>query len=167
MATRASGIACGLLSAALLYTAPAEAQSFGMRRGGGGESTFQGQEVVAGTYHCGGSIYTDDQEPEVSTYTYLAATSGITDGFYGSGNASRNVPADLQVMAGICQEHVDNVYGHMPRVCTLGEIERQQGTFGNGESVSIHFAFSCQGTRDEVIGVIGQLSRLSVIAHLP
>jgi hypothetical protein len=166
MAAKRSGITCGLLAAALLYTAPVHAQSWGLRRGGD-ESTFQGQEVVVGSYHCGGSVYSDDQEPEVSTYAYLSATSGITDGFYGTGNASHNVPADLQVMVGICQEHVDTVYAHMPRVCTLGDIRQEQGAFGNGESVSVNFDFSCQGTRDEVVGVIGQLSRLSLMAHLP
>jgi hypothetical protein len=127
----------------------------------------QGQEVVAGFYNCTGTVFTDDQATEISTYTYLNATSGITTNFYGNGQRSTNVPADLDAMAEICVTHVNEVLSQVPDVCTLGPIELEQGEFGNGASTTSRFEFSCQGTRDEVIGVIGGFTRLSLTTRLP
>ena len=157
---------CGLLAAVLAGSDPGQAEA---RDGGRWQPPVasQGQEVVAGSYQCGGSIFTDDQPPEISTWSYLSATSGITQGFGGTGQRSTDVPADLDAMAGICDEHVANVRANVPAICTLGALDRERSTWGNGQGVSASFSFSCQGTRDEVMGVIGAFSRLPLQILLP
>ena len=125
----------------------------------------QGQEVVSGTYYCAGSTFTDGQPSDISVGSYLGATSGITSGF-ASPHRSIHVPADLDQMAAHCSAHISDVHAQIPSICTLGEIEHHRGEFGNGASVGSEFAFSCQGTRDEVIGVIGELGRLALSARL-
>jgi hypothetical protein len=135
-----------------------------------GAPTFrpaQGQEVVTGSYSCDGTVFTDDQAANVSTFSYVNATSGITSGFFGTGQSSVEVPADLNAMAEICEAHISHVLSQVPSICTLGPIERERGEFGNGASTVSRFDFSCQGTRDEVIGVIGAFSRLPLTARLP
>jgi hypothetical protein len=111
-------------------------------------------------------VFTDDQAADVSATSYVNATSGITSGFYGTSQRSTEVPADLDVMAEICEAHIADVLSQVPSICALGPIEREQGEFGNGASTVSRFDFSCQGTRDEVIGVIGGFSRLAQIARL-
>lgn len=164
MAAKASRITWGLLAIALVGAGLAHAR--GGRPGGDG-GAFQGQEVVTGYYSCSGSVYTDDQDPQVSVYSYLSATSGITDDFYGPGRSSSNVPPDLDAMASICEEHVSTAYSSLPQICATGSVRHERGAFGNGESVSSSFDFSCQGTRDQVIGVIGLISRMPLQAQLP
>jgi hypothetical protein len=127
----------------------------------------QGQEVVTGQYLCGGTVYTDGQPAQVAVYTFLTATSGITSGLYGPSRSSENVPADLDALAAICDAHVERVVSHFPAICALGPIDRSRNEFGNGSGTGARFDFSCQGTRDEVIGVIGGLSRLTLTDRLP
>jgi hypothetical protein len=127
-----------------------------------------GQEVVNGNYRCDGTVYTDDQPASVSANALLTATSDITpSGFFGTSQSTREVPADLDAMASICDAHVAAVLSRVPRICTLGPLLRDRGEFGNGASVVAQFDFSCQGTRDEVIGVIGGFSRLALLQRLP
>lgn len=127
----------------------------------------QGQEVVAGSYQCDGTVFTDEQEANVSAGSFLYATSGIASDFFGSNQSSRDVPADLDVMATICEGHISRVLSEVPSICALGPIEAGRGEFGNGARVFSGFDFSCQGTRDQVIGVIGGFSRLSLTLRLP
>jgi hypothetical protein len=127
----------------------------------------RGQEVVNGFYSCNGTVYTDEQAANVSVYAWLSATSGITSGFSGASQSSVEVPADLDAMAKICEAHISQVLSQVPSICTLGPIERERGEFGNGASTVSRFDFSCQGTRDEVIGVIGGFSRLSLTVRIP
>jgi hypothetical protein len=127
----------------------------------------QGQEVVTGSYGCNGTVFTDDQTANVWVGAQLNATSGITSGFFGTSQRSIDVPADLAAMAAICQAHVSDVFAQAPPICSLGPIGEEQGEFGNGASTYSSFDFSCQGTRDEVIGVIGRFSRLSLTRRLP
>jgi len=127
----------------------------------------QGQEVVVGSYGCRGTVFTDDQAPYVWAGAQLNATSGITSGFFGPSQAASNPPADLAAMAGICRAHVDQVFAQAPAICSVGRITSGQGEFANGASVYSTFDFSCQGTRDEVIGVIGGMSQLSLTMPLP
>jgi hypothetical protein len=110
------------------------------------------------------TVYTDGQDANVGAHAYLSATSGITDGFYGLGRSITDVPAELPAMAQICDDHVREVITRVPNICTLGPVERDGGVFGNGESTGVWFDFSCQGTRDQVIGVIGGFSRLALTA---
>ena len=112
-------------------------------------------------------MFTDDQEAHVGASAFLTATSGITSDLLGIGQSSRDVPADLDAMARICDEHVSSVLAQVPSICTVGPVERERGAFGNGESVVVRFEVSCQGTRDQVIGVIGGFSRLSLTERLP
>jgi len=146
---------------------PSTSPADDVRFGGPAFRPAQGQEVVVGFYHCDGTVFTDDQPADVSAYANLNATSGITSGFYGTGQRSTEVPADLDAMAEICEAHISSVLSQVPSICTLGPIDRGQGEFGNGASTFSQFDFSCQGTRDEVIGVIGGFSRLSLTARMP
>jgi hypothetical protein len=138
-------------------------------RGHGGPvfHTAPGQEVVNGSYDCYGSVYTDDQPPMLGAYIDLTATSGITSGFNGPLQGSFDGPADLDAMAAICEAHVDSVVADAAAICAVGPIRSDRGTFGNGESVDVRFSFSCQGTRDEVIGVIGSFSRHALAIDQP
>lgn len=123
--------------------------------------------MVTGTYQCFGTVYTDEQEPEISAYVYFSATSGLTQNYYGSGQNSRDVPADLDAMAAICEAHVEEILSMAPGICALGPVVSGGGVFGNGENIGSSFDFSCKGTRNAVIGVIGGFSRAAVIAPLP
>jgi hypothetical protein len=122
---------------------------------------------VAGSYRCDGTVYTDDQVASVGANAFLSATSGITSGYFGTSQRSTDVPADLDAMAAVCDAHVGHVASQVPSICTLGPIERERGEFANGRSTVTGFDLSCQGTRDEVIGVIGGFGRLSLTARLP
>ena len=133
----------------------------------GGQPAFgAAQEVLSGTYQCTGTVYTDEQKPEIYAAAWLSATSGITQDYYGAGNSSRNVPADLVAMAAICDAHVEKVLAMIPGICALGPVVNEGGAFGNGENVSSRFNFSCQGSRNAVIGVIGGFSQVAVIVPL-
>jgi hypothetical protein len=159
------GIVCALGLGLLLWPGATPASS--ARRGGPAFGPGQGQEVVNGSYYCDGTVYTDEQAAQVSANVFLSATSGITDGLFGAAQNSANVPADLDAMAAICEDHVGEVLAQVPAICTLGPVAHEGGEFGNGANVVVRFDFSCQGTRDEVIGVIGGFSRLSLTARLP
>jgi hypothetical protein len=135
-------------------------------RGGAASPPAQGQEVVAGSYSCRGTVYTDEQLPDISAGSYLYATSGITSGYYGNSQRATDVPADLEAMAEICDRHIGGVVTQMPQICTLGPVATDGGEFGNGASVGSSFEFSCQGTRDAVIGVIGTLGRIALTERL-
>jgi hypothetical protein len=158
-------IVCALGFGFLLW--PSTSPADDVRRGTPAFRPAQGQEVVTGSYTCDGTVFTDDQAANVSAGAYLNATSGITSGFYGTSQRSTEVPADLDAMAEICEAHISHVLSQVPSICTLGPIEREQGEFGNGASTVSRFDFSCQGTRDEVIGVIGGFSRLVLTVPLP
>jgi hypothetical protein len=158
------GTACLLAFGFLLWTSATPA---GDARGAAAFAPAQGQEVVTGHYFCGGSIYTDGQPASVATFSSLNATSGITTGFYGPSQSSENVPADLDAMAAICDAHLERIIAQVPGICALGPISRSRGDWGNGSGTGAQFAFSCQGTRDEVIGVIGALSRTTLTERLP
>ncbi|MBW2542705.1 MAG: hypothetical protein JRF15_11490 [Deltaproteobacteria bacterium] len=137
-------------------------------RGDRGHPAFRSaEEVLTGSYSCTGTVFTDEQEPEIYAGAWLTATSGITQNYYGSGNSSRNVPADLDAMASICDAHVEEVLSMIPGICALGPVLKEGGEFGNGANVSSRFNFSCQGSRNAVIGVIGGFSHASVIVPLP
>lgn len=166
MGSKTAGIvavsALGLAFLLWPVIAPADAA----RRGASVFRSAQGQEVVGGSYSCNGTVYTDDQDANIGAYAYLSATSGITDGYYGAGQSTRDVPADLDRMAEICAGHVEQVVAQVPEVCTLGPVVHERSVFGNGSSAYSSFDFSCQGTRDQVIGVIGGFGRLSLTALL-
>lgn len=115
---------------------------------------------MTGTYYCSGTVYTDDQVPYVYAVAYLTATSGITDGFNTPSDSSTDVPSDLGALTAICDGHIARVLTQVSPSCTIGPVRDEGGAFGNGASASSSFGFSCQGTRDEVIGVIGSFSRL-------
>jgi hypothetical protein len=167
MASNASRIAAACaLGFGFLLLWPAATPARDGRRDAAAFHAAQGQEVVNGSYYCNGTLFTDAQAANVSAAAYLYATSGITDGLYSTGQSSRDVPADLAAMAALCEAHVGIVAGQVPAICTLGEIQREQGEFGNGSSTVARFDFSCQGTRDEVIGVIGGFSRLALTVRL-
>lgn len=123
-----------------------------------------GQEVLGGSYFCSGSVYTDEQQPNISVGSWLGATSGITEGFSPPYH-SAFVDTDLSDMAARCATHVQEVYDAMPGICALGELRSQGGDFGNGSSVSTEFQFSCQGSRDRVVSVIGAIGRMAVGAR--
>lgn len=125
------------------------------------------QEVLTGTYQCTGTIFSDEQVPEINAGAWFSATSGITQDYYGAGNSSRNVPADLDAMASICDAHVETVLAMIPGICALGPVVQEGGVFGNGENISSRFNFSCQGSRNAIIGVIGGFSHVTVIVPLP
>jgi len=144
-------------------TRPADA----VPRGPSAFRTSQGQEVVVGSYGCNGTVFTDDQGAYVRAGAQLNATSGITSGFYGTSQTASDPPADLAAMAETCRAHVDQVFAQVPAICSVGRIVSEQGEFSNGASVYSTFEFSCQGTRDEVIGVIGGFSQLSLTTPLP
>jgi hypothetical protein len=146
---------------------PGVASARDERRGDPPARASGGQEVVNGYYQCSGSVYTDDQPASIGINTYLSATSGITSDFFPIGQSSQAVPADLDAMSEICEANVGEVIGQVPGICTLGPIENERGTWGNGSSVSHLFEFSCQGSRDQVIGVIGLFSRTSLTLRLP
>jgi hypothetical protein len=156
--------ACLLAFGFLLWTSATPA---GDARGAPSFAPAQGQEVVIGSYFCGGSVYTDGQPASVATFSSLNATSGITAGFYGPSQSTENVPADLDAMAAICDAHLERIIARVPGICALGPISRSRSDWGNGSGAGAHFAFSCQGTRDEVIGVIGALSRTTLTERLP
>jgi hypothetical protein len=149
----------------LLWFDPSPADA--VPRGAPAFRSSPGQEVVNGSYDCSGTIYTDDQGVNIWAGAQLNATSGITSGFFGTSQRASEVPADLPAMAEICRAHVDQVSSQVPVICSVGQIANEQYVFGNGTSVSARFDFSCQGTRDEVIGVIGGFSRLSLTTPLP
>jgi hypothetical protein len=146
---------------------PSTSPAGNARRGAPAFLPARGQEVVNGSYFCDGTVYTDEQAARVSAAAWLSATSGITSGFYNSSQSSVEVPADLDTMAEICAAHIGQVLSQVPAICTLGPVEHERGEFGNGASTVSRFDFSCQGTRDEVIGVIGGFSRLSLTARTP
>lgn len=152
---------CGLL------ISPAASRADDARRGAPAFRTDQGQEVVTGSYGCNGTVYTDDQSAQVSAGAFVSATSGITADFFGTRQRSLEIPADLDAMAEICEAHISHVLSQVPPICTLGPVERERGEFGNGASIVSQFDFSCQGTRDEVISVIGGFTRLPLTARLP
>ena len=158
-------IVCALGFGLLLgsSTTPADA----VPRGPAPFRASQGQEVVTGSYGCSGTVYTDDQAANIWAGAQLNATSGITSGFFGTSQRASEVPADLAAMAEICRTHVSHVFSQAPAICSIGRIASEQGEFGNGASVSSGFDFSCQGTRDEVIGVIGGFSSLPLTTPLP
>jgi hypothetical protein len=160
-----SGVAfvCGL--GLLIWPGVAPARDD--RRGDPPVRASAGQEVVNGSYRCGGSIYTDDQPPSIQTYSYVTATSGISSDFYPIGQSSNEAPADLDAMSDICEANVGQVIGQVPGICVVGPVLVERGTWGNGSGVFHSFDFSCQGTRDQVIGVIGVFSRVSLTARLP
>jgi len=136
--------------------------------GPGGHPAFgAAQEVLSGSYQCTGTVYTDEQKPNIYASAWLSATSGITQDYYGAGSSSSNVPADLAAMAAICEAHVEKVLSMIPGICALGRVENEGGVFGNGEAVSSRFNFSCQGSRNAVIGVIGGFSQVAVMVPLP
>lgn len=167
METTASRIAmvCGLAAGLLLW--PISTPADDARRGGGPFRSAQGQEVVNGSYSCDGTVYTDEQPASVTAGAFMSATSGITNGFFGTSQNSTDVPADLDAMAGICENHIGSVLAEVPSICALGPVERERGAFGNGSTVVARFDFSCQGTRDQVIGVIGGFSRIPLGALTP
>jgi len=168
MGSTASGIriVCALGFGCLLWPSTSSAED--VRGGAPAFRPAQGQEVVVGSYACDGTVFTDEQAANVSVNAYVNATSGITSGFYGTSQRSADVPADLDAMAEICEAHIGQVLSQVPSICALGPIEREQGEFANGTSTVSRFGFSCQGTRDEVIGVIGGFSRLALTtARLP
>jgi hypothetical protein len=164
LAASAISIMCvlGFGSLLLPYTSPAD----GAQHGAPAFQSAQGQEVVIGSYRCDGSVYTDDQAANINATFYADATSGITSGFYGTSSRSTDVPADLDAMAEICDAHIGHALAETPVICTLGPVYRERGDFGNGSSAVSGFDFSCQGARDEVIGVIGAFSRLALTARL-
>ena len=128
---------------------------------------FEGNhEVVSGTYYCSGSIFTDEQPASISVGIYLGATSNLTSGYFTPSRRSHDVPADLGAMSEICRTHLELARSEMPSICVLGVNENEGGEFGNGASINFSFQFSCQGTRDEVIGVIGRLGEL-VVGSIP
>ena len=122
----------------------------------------RGQEVVTGTYACFGTVYTDEQPAEITLWLFLSATSGIADGYPGVSRASNEVPGDLDAMAALCEDRVAHAVSRAPAICGLAPIRRDGGEFGNGASTGASFGFSCQGARDEVMDVIGGLSRLAL-----
>ena len=124
-------------------------------------------DVVSGNYYCSGSTYTDEQSAEITVSFYLGATSSLTSGYSAPYRRTRNVSADLGTMSEICRTQVDTARARMPSVCALGVIEEEGGEFGNGASISLSFQFTCEGTRNEVIGVVGELARLIVGSRLP
>jgi hypothetical protein len=157
-------IACAFAFGFLFWLSTSPADAVG--RGAAAFRPVQGQEVVTGSYSCSGTVFTDDQPANVWAGAQLNATSGITSGFFGTSQRSTQVPADLDAMAALCVAHVGDVFSQAPSICALGPISSEQGEFGNGASTTSSFDFSCQGTRDEVIGVIGGFSRLSLTARL-
>jgi hypothetical protein len=158
-------VACALGFGFLVWASSSPADAVG--RGSTAFRPAQGQEVVTGSYDCAGTVFTDDQDADVWAGAQLNATSGITSGFFGTSQRSTQVPADLDAMAALCLAHVSDVFSQVPSICALGPISSEQGEFGNGASTSSGFDFSCQGTRDEVIGVIGGFSRLALTTRLP
>lgn len=158
-------IVCALGFDFLLW--PCTSRADDVRGGTPAFRSAQGQEVVAGSYNCSGTVFTDDQAANVSAGAFVNATSGIVSGFFGTFRRSQDVPADLDEMAVICEAHISQVLSQVPSICTLGPVERERGEFGNGASIASGFDFSCQGTRDEVIGVIGGFSRLPLTVRLP
>ena len=93
---------------------------------------------------------------------YLGATSNLTSGYHPPFRRSRDVPADLEAMSEICRAQLDVVRSQIPSICVVGEMEDEGGEFGNGASISSAFQFSCQGTRNEVIDVVGTLGRVVI-----
>jgi len=159
-------IACALGFGLALWSGAGSADD--ARRGKAAFGPAAGQEVVNGNYRCDGTVYTDDQDANLRAGAYLNATSGITSsGFLGASQYTWDVPADLDAMAAICDAHVERVLTQIPGICTVGPVAHERGEFGNGASVVTSFDFSCQGTRDEVVGVIGGFSRLSLTERLP
>jgi hypothetical protein len=158
-------IACTLVFGFLVWSAVSPAGS--APRGAPAFLPAQGQEVAGGSYHCDGSVYTDEQRAHVSTGTWLSATSGITDGYYGSGQHSNEVPEDLDAMDSICEPHITRVLAQVPSFCAVGPIENERGEWGNGASTAWQFEFSCQGSRDEVMSVIGGFGRMALTERLP
>lgn len=163
--TSRTAILCALAFGCLFW--PSMSPAGDGWRGGPHFRSAPGQEVVNGSYACDGTVYTDEQAAGVSAGAYVSATSGITSGFFGLSQRSVEVPDDLDAMAEICEAHIGDVLSQVPSFCSLGPVERERGEFGNGASTVSRFDFSCQGTRDEVIGVIGGFSRLPLTARLP
>jgi hypothetical protein len=153
-------LACGLL----LWPGVNPAAS--VPRGAPAFAAGAGQEVATGSYTCSGVVYTNDP-PHLGASAYLSATSGITAGYFGTSQYSAAAPADLDALAEACDTHVERVFSQAPAICVLGPVTRYRQEYTNGTSVGAGFEFSCQGTRDEVVGVIGGFSRLSLTERLP
>ena len=60
---------------------------------------------------------------------------GLNLDYYGSGNSSRDIPADLDAMITICAAHVEEVLSMVPAIFVLGPVVSEGGAFGNGENV--------------------------------
>lgn len=155
---------CALGLAVGLVSGPSHAED--SRRDRSPFAARQGQEVVNGSYSCTGTVFTDEQRAQIYAGSYLSATSGIAVGLFPTGQTSTDVPADLDAMVKICDGHVAEVRAQVPPLCTLGPLVSERGEFGNGASVHVQFDFSCQGGRDQVVGVIGGFSRLSLVSAL-
>ena len=137
--------------------------SFRRRAFHSGES----HDVVSGNYYCSGSTFTDEQNASIAVSFYLGATSNLTSGYSAPSRRTQSVPADLDTMSEICRTQVDTARSQMPSICAIGATEEEGGEFGNGASISMSFQFTCQGTRNEVIGVVGELARLIVNSRIP
>ncbi len=126
----------------------------------------QGQEVVAGS--CNGVVFNaDEYPPYIYAAVYLSATSGIASDFDAPYQQSLAVLGDLDALAAACEKHVVQVSSQAPSICAVGAVSNESSPSSNASTVTSRFAFSCQGTRDEVIGVIGVFSRLSLVTQLP
>lgn len=122
-------------------------------------SSATGQEVVAGTYYCNGVVFDENMyEPYVSTYLDLSATSGIASDF-SPYQDTLDVPGDLDALAALCEAHLAAVAGQIPALCAVAPIRSELSSSSNAGTSYSQLRFSCQGDRDDVIGVIGTLSR--------
>lgn len=153
-------VVCAFAGILVLWPATTPAGEFERARKGLGSAA--GQEVVNGYSYCDGSVFTDEQPPNISLGTFLNATSGITSDLDGLWSRTRDVPADLDAMAEICEAQIGRIASGAPEICTIGPVYSERGEFGNGTSTYSRFDFSCQGTRNEVIAAIGSFSRMSL-----
>lgn len=158
MKSRGSRVAvlCALTLVVLVWAGSSPARD--RMRAFDGFRAATGQEVLNGSYFCSGTIYTDEQRPNVTVGSWLGATSGITSDL-AAPYYSTFSEVGLPEMGAQCAAHVEEVQARLSRSCATGELRTQGGEFGNGENVSTEFQFSCLGKRDEIIEVIGALGR--------
>ncbi|MCA9505177.1 MAG: hypothetical protein H6748_09535 [Spirochaetaceae bacterium] len=165
MRSMSVGAAIGLMVLVVSWPDPSTARD--RRPDPRSGSAAQGLEVVTGTYFCQGTVYTDEQQADVSIGIYLGATSDLVASFFAPSRRVRDIPADLGAMRDICLARIESARSVFPELCALSELEDEGGDFGNGSSINVSFQFSCLGSRDEVVGVLGAIGREIVTAEIP
>jgi hypothetical protein len=121
------------------------------------------QEVLNGSYVCQGSVDSFTQTGFIWLRVEMGATSGITSGLSTTSRGLSELPADLNVLAQLCDDHLTNVLPLMPPSCAVGPVGPGGEAFP-GSSVGVAFSFSCQAVRDSIMSTISLLSRIPLAA---